>query len=228
MHVEQVGAVGKHLLIDFRTVADRKLVLELHFGMTGRVDVQALAQTPPKSPKLRMVLETARGRVLGFAIPTIQTHTGDALATPAARLGPDLCAAAVDWPEIDRRIALLDPAATMADALLDQHVAAGIGNVYKSEALFVAGVDPFVAVGTVDPAGRIEAWKIAHEQLRANLRPGRRATTPDGKLWVYDRRNEGCRRCSGPIRYDPAGGRSSRSTYWCARCQGGGAAPVVR
>jgi endonuclease-8 len=113
-----------------------------------------------------------------------------------------------------------DPRTTIAEVLLDQRVAAGIGNVYKSEVLFACGLDPFTPVGEVSTDLRRRLVEKASVLLRRNLRTSRRTTTggPPGSVAVYGRQRRSCRRCGTPIRMVHHGVHN-RSTYWCPRCQ---------
>jgi endonuclease-8 len=121
----------------------------------------------------------------------------------------------------------------VGDALLNQRVLAGIGNVFKSEILFLAGIEPFTPVAALSDADVERLVAIAREQLAANvltrsqtLTPsiGRRTTRsldPNKKLWVYGRGGKPCRRCGAPILARKTG-LDARLTYWCPRCQAGG------
>jgi endonuclease-8 len=174
-------------------------------GGTGPAQVGAPAAPPVPAAPLAPVGPLAPNRPLG----------------PAAHLGPDLCDVAPDLDEVLRRAAaLLGPDVPACDLLLDQRVAAGIGNVYKSEVLWACGVHPLVPLGRLDDGARRRLFVTAHRLLRANLRPGRRVThaaTPGGQA-VYRRSARPCPRCGTPIEWDRLG-RHARSTYWCPRCQ---------
>ncbi len=159
---------------------------------------------------------------LCFAAPTVRTYLRDDPRASLVGLGPDLSDPSPDLDlAVERIDAWSDADRAVADVLLDQRVAAGVGNVFKSEALFVAGLHPRTPIGQLDPATRRRVWEIAHRLLRANARPGRRRTTPGGgDLFVYGRARLGCRRCDDAIRHEPAGPTTtSRSTYWCPTCQ---------
>jgi endonuclease-8 len=118
----------------------------------------------------------------------------------------------------------------IADALLNQRIVAGIGNVFKSEILFLAGVYPFTPVSALADAELDRMIDIAREQLAANvmgrsqtLSPavGRRTTRsldPHAKLWVYGRGGRPCRRCGAAI-HSKKTGLHARLTYWCPACQ---------
>ena len=94
--IHSVDAVGKYLLIEF----DRKLVLHTHLGMSGSWRATTLDTPVPKSPKLRIVIETSAGRALCFAAPDISTHISGSGTAPVDRLGPDLSNDDVDFAEV--------------------------------------------------------------------------------------------------------------------------------
>ena len=174
-------------------------------------------------PKLRVVIGVEDAEAVCFAAPTIQTfvRTGP---TPLDRLGPDLLDVDPDFAEIVRRARLVAATTRLMDLVMDQHVAAGIGNVYKSELLFLRRLDPYSTVGSVSDDAIEQLYREAGKQLRRNVDASqrnpahRRATTTDGRLFVYDRYRLACRRCGGNVNrnYDDAQGRS---TYWCPACQ---------
>lgn len=242
--VTSVDAVGKYLLIEFHrpaAIADRVradpgepdvatarpgLVLHTHLGMAGSWRATALEAPIPSTPKLRIVIATDAGRALCFSAPDISTHIAGAGTAPADRIGPDLSDDHVDLDDIVRRSRAAAGSSggdiTVAELLLNQSVAAGVGNVFKSEALFVAGVHPFTPVVDLDDEQLAAVWSIAHRQLVANRdRPFRVTTAPTdrGRTYVYGRHRLGCRRCDNAISFSPAGERSVRSTYWCPTCQ---------
>ena len=109
---------------------------------------------------------------------------------------------------------------TTAEALLDQRVACGVGNVYKSEVLWACELDPFTPVGALDTEQRTKLIEIAAAMLRANLDTPTRVTStgsPEG-LAVYGRFGKPCLRCSTPIEVRKHG-EQARVTYWCPTCQ---------
>ena len=132
------------------------------------------------------------------------------------RIGPDLCDADVDLDAVTTRLASLDPGTELATALLDQRVAAGIGNVFKSEICWAERVFPFTPVAALDEPTRRRIYATAQQQLASNLTATRRTTYGNG-LAVYRRSGHRCPRCGETItsRRD----RADRSTYWCPRCQ---------
>jgi endonuclease-8 len=154
-------------------------------------------------------------------------ESGFRLADQRARLGPDLISEAVDVPALLERVRSLHTAETrLVDLLLDQRVAAGIGNVYKSELLFLGGYWPLTALGALSDTDLSALYVEASRLLRANLGGGPRTTraTTDGRgpLWVYGRLGQACLRCrDARIRRAPFG-LQPRSTYWCPTCQPSG------
>jgi endonuclease-8 len=134
-----------------------------------------------------------------------------------------------DTAEVIRRMRAR-PRDAIADVLLNQRVVAGVGNVFKSEILFVAGIDPYTPIAALGDADLERIIAIALEQLRANvidrsktLTPGtgRRTTRsldPNAKLWVYSRGGKPCRNCGATI-LSKKTGVDARLTYWCPQCQ---------
>jgi endonuclease-8 len=134
----------------------------------------------------------------------------------------------------DEAVALIAARRDMevADALLDQSAIAGIGNVYKSEVLFVGRINPFAPVRQLAKDEIARLVTIATKLMRANVIDGsssaivtysglRRTTgraDPGARLWVYGRAGKPCRRCGTPISRRKQGPHA-RSTYWCERCQ---------
>jgi len=217
--IHSVDAVGKYLLIEF----DRKLVLHTHLGMSGSWRTATLDRAVPKSPQLRIVIETAAGRALCFAAPDISTHISGSGTAPADRLGPDLSDDGADLDVVVQRSrARSTDSTTLAEILLDQQVGAGVGNVFKSESLFVAGLHPFTLVADVSDEQLTKLWSIAHRQLVANRDTPYRSTTARGapeRMHVYGRHRFACRRCDNSVSFSPAGEHTARSTYWCPTCQ---------
>jgi endonuclease-8 len=156
-------------------------------------------------------------------------------------LGPDLLDAAFDQAEAVRR--LRDPSraqTAIGEAILDQRAVAGIGNVFKSEVLFIEKVDPFAQVGTLDEATIKRVIGTAREHLQANARPeaaAGRTTTVDlktgkrlapSRLWVYDRVGRPCHRCGTLIQTAQQGAELPRTTYFCPSCQAPAGAPPAK
>ena len=211
--VSRVASRGKYLEIE----VERGLILRSHLRMTGSWELYERGARWRKPRHLaRAVLETEDSTAVCFAAPVVEIgRRGDG---ELDHLGPDLCVDPVDLDEVLRRVeAWADDRAEIADVLLDQRLAAGIGNVYKCEALFACAVGPFTPLGEVSPETRRRLYSTAAAQLQANLGRDRRATLGDG-LAVYGRHRQGCRVCGTGIMSAAQGGRARR-TWWCPRCQ---------
>ncbi len=222
--VEGVEARGKHLLVRF----DDGRTLHTHMQMTGSWHVYRPGERwrKPRS-RARVILEVDSGTVaVCFSAPIVELLRADAADRPGlggsgrrglAALGPDLCRPDADLDEALRRMDALAPDVEVADVLLDQRVAAGLGNVYKSEVCFALGLEPGTSIGALDADARRGLLETASRLLRANLDTPRR-TTVAGGLAVYGRAGRPCRRCGTTIRRRRQG-PYARSTYWCPTCQ---------
>jgi endonuclease VIII len=228
--VESVAARGKHLLI----AISGGLVLHTHMRMNGSWHLYppgARWRRPARD--MRVLLETARAVAIGFNVPIAELLTSRDLARhrDLQALGPDLLTG-VGSPEglgdmsFDRGEALrrirARAAEPIADVLLNQRVVAGIGNVFKSEILFVAGIHPFAPVGTIADEQLDRIISIARDVMAVSVKIGQRTTRssldPGARLWVYGRGGKPCRRCGSPISAKKTG-LDARLTYWCTRCQ---------
>jgi endonuclease-8 len=228
--IESVAARGKHLLITF----SGNLILRTHMRMNGSWHVYPAGERWKRPVRdMRILIETEAAVAVGFNIPVAEFLTASDLTKhrQMRRLGADLLGDTFDARTVfDTMRQRRDP---IADVLLDQRVMAGIGNVFKSEILFLAEVDPFAAPAELSDAQLECVIATAREQLRANILPpsrtlspafGRRTTRsldPKEKLWVYGRGGKPCRRCGAPIQ-SRATGLDARLTYWCPRCQRSG------
>ncbi|RPJ75037.1 MAG: Fpg/Nei family DNA glycosylase [Acidobacteria bacterium] len=218
--VERVRSVGKHLLIEF----SGDLVLRTHMRMSGSWHVYRPGERwrRPRSA-MRIVLATDAYVAVAFDVPVAEFLTGRELARhrELKALGPDLLDAAFDAASALERLRARQDR-SIAEALLDQRAMAGVGNVFKSEALFVAGVHPLRLVSAVSDEELGRAIETARTLMRANVFGGGRRTTrmmnPDARLWVYGRTGRPCRRCGMAIESRKEG-EEARATYWCPRCQ---------
>jgi endonuclease VIII len=220
--VDAVEAQGKHLLVRF----DDGLVLHTHLQMRGSWHLYRAGQSWRRPVRqARVVLEVGGGTVaVCFNAPVVEVLAAGAPgAAGLGALGPDLAASDPDLADVQRRLDRLDAATEIGVALLDQRVAAGIGNVYKCEVCFECGIDPFAPLASLDRDTREALYGSAARQLRANLTTPRRVTVrgaPPGTLAVYGRSGRPCRRCGTPIRARRQGDQGpGRVTYWCPRCQ---------
>jgi len=224
--VASVEARGKHLLIGF----DAGLTLRTHLRMKGSWHRYRPDEPWRRSPRsASVILETSESVAVAFDTPVAELLTDAGLLRSRAltTLGPDLLSRSFDADEALRRLRERDGEA-LGNALLDQRAVAGIGNVYKSEVAFLAGLDPWAPVSSFEDAELLGALRIARRLLQANTRGAARVTTGSpvrGEgLWVYGRAGRGCRRCGTPIQVRRQG-ELARLTYWCPRCQAARRAP---
>jgi endonuclease VIII len=225
--VEGVISRGKHILMRF----SGDLVLHTHMRMNG-----SWHGYPPGAPwrrparDMRVLVATAEFTAVGFNVPVAELLTSRELSRHEAlrELGPDLLDESFDVEGAAQR-GRAQGRQTIADVLLNQRVAAGVGNVFKSEILFVAGMYPFTSAPDVSDADLVRILGIARDLLRANtadvrrLAPSRGRRTrdsldPGAALWVYGRGGKPCRKCGTPIQAKKTG-LDARLTYWCPRCQ---------
>jgi endonuclease VIII len=215
-HVTGVEARGKHLLIAF----DDGRVLHTHMQMSGSWHVYAPGQRWHRPEhQLRVRIDVPDAIAVCFNAPVVELLSERELARHPrlAALGPDLCSPDADLDEVLRRLERVDGATAIGVVLLDQRVACGIGNVYKSEVLFAERVDPFAPLSSLDDGTRRRVYARAGELLRANLEGGRRVTAPGG-VAVYRKAGRACPRCRSTIEMRRQG-EAARSTYWCPNCQ---------
>ncbi len=220
--VREVEARGKHL----RIALDNGKVLRSHLGMHGSWHVYGSEESWQK-PERQASLVVAAG---GSSWVCFNAKEVEIVDTPGvrdrvlgSRLGPDLIADQCDPGMLVRRAREFDDGDTLLiDTLLDQRVAAGIGNVYKSEVMFVERQTPDRYLADTPDEIVAACFTRAAELLQRNLGGGKRVTRfandAAGRLWVYGRTGKPCHECSTPVRSQRMG-RHHRGTFWCPRCQ---------
>jgi endonuclease-8 len=210
-HVNSVEPNGKHLIIAF----DGGIALHSHMRMTGAWRLYRPGERW-RQPAWRATAVLAFDDVVAvcFAAPVMEL-VADA-RRPVAHLGPDILAETFDLDEVLRR-ARLSYAATLGELLLDQRVCAGIGNIYKCEALWQLRLNPWTNLAGLDDAALRRLYLTAQDLMRRNL------ITPiiRQRHAVHGRGRRPCPRCGRPIRIQ-AQGAQARLTYFCPRCQGSG------
>lgn len=220
--IERVDSHGKHLEIVF----DDGIVLHTHMRMTGSWHVYRPGQKWRKRRHLaRVIIETEDWVAVAFSASLVETYRQfDQTRHPrAGGIGPDLCQSQADLHECSARLFHYDNAdATIAEALLDQRVMSGVGNVFRCEVLWACGIHPWAKVSTVPQSTCLDLVLTSAHQLRANLNSPVRVTAPDvpGGLAVYGRNGQKCVRCGDVIRLTKIG-ELARLLYWCPGCQVG-------
>jgi endonuclease-8 len=211
--VEAVRTMGKHLVID----ASGGFSVHVHLGMPGRWSILPADRRVPGAA--RLVLSTASHHACCFSAPTVEVERTPAIDRRLSQLGPDVLDPHFQPRDFIER-ARTRSGRPIADVLLDQHVMAGLGNVYKSELLFLARVNPHTQVEHIADDELLEIADRAKQLMAVNVRSGQRVTTgetaPGREAWVYGRAGKPCRRCATAV----AEGRlGDRVTYWCPACQ---------
>jgi endonuclease-8 len=224
--VSGVESRGKHLLVWF---APSDLALHTHMMMSGSWHTYRPGERWRRPPHLaRVVLRTRDAVAVCFNAPVCELLSRSQVERHPrlAALGPDALDPDPDLSEARRRLDA-SPGEEIGVALGDQHVLAGVGNVYRCEVLFLLRVDPWTRVTDVPPGDRDALLAEAVRLLRSNIDPGRprRVTTAaparDGRVYVHGKAGRPCPRCRTPIR-SARQGPLARVTYWCPRCQGAG------
>ena len=215
--VTEAVARGKHLLI--RT--GNGLTVHTHLKMEGSWRVLPADKRLTESHKLRLVLANARWQAAGYQLGITEVLPTAKEDQVVGHLGPDLLGP--DW-DAARAVGRLsrDADKPIGEALLDQRNLAGIGTFYAAEMLFLRGLGPWRAVGSVDD---LEALlEVGRRLLDANkARPGHVTTgdtRPGRDSWVYGRAGRPCRRCGTLIRRGEQGPPGQeRLRFWCPSCQ---------
>jgi endonuclease-8 len=220
--VVEVVPRGKHIMMRFST--DQTLHSHLRLDGSWRVG-HAAARPRGRDHEIRALVGNQEWLAAGFRLYDIKLVPTAEENQLVGHLGPDLLSADFDAAEALRRF-VAQPDRQIAEALLDQRLVAGIGNVYKSELLFLHRVSPYARVAEVEelPAILTDAQRL----LAGNLRDFSRSTTgwhqPGQQYWVYGRGGKACLRCRSAIQRDAgpgvaAGVPEDRVTYYCPSCQ---------
>jgi len=207
--LESVEAVGKNLLLHF----EGGLVLRSHLRMTGRWRVEPRGARRTGRPWL--VLRGEEHEAVLWNGPVLELERGRGRLV---HLGPDILEQPPDLDAMLGRLRAASSSRAVGDALLDQRLVAGIGNLWKAEALWEARVSPWRSLAGVTDGELRETLDAAHRLMRAGVE----GTRP--LRHVYRRAGRACRRCGAVIRSAPQG-EAARTAYWCPGCQRGGDEP---
>lgn len=214
--VDAVIARGKHLLLEMEAFA-----LRVHLGMSGswhRYDPGARWKSPAR--QVGVVLRTASQEIVCFKPPTVALGKLNDVRRTLLHLGPDLLVDPVDWDQVVAN-ATARPDLCMADALLDQRIAAGIGNVYKNEVLFLRGLHPDRPVRTLSEDEVRQTWQLARTLMRDNIGGSMRSTTGKSggeRTYVYGKLRQACPTCGTTLSFSRHGAQA-RATWFCPVCQ---------
>jgi endonuclease-8 len=209
--VTSVDAYGKHLFLRF----EGGLTIHSHLRMTGAWRVLAAG-----SRASRVWLRIRRGErevfQLNGPVLELMTDSRTRLDQRIAGLGPDILAPEFDAARFLRRLREDDPTRPIGDALLDQRTVAGIGNLWKAEGCFAAGIDPWRPTGRVSDDEALAVIDATRPRMQQSAREGyqRRFERVYGRAGLY------CPRCGPASTIQVRGqGDGARATFWCPRCQ---------
>jgi len=212
--VSDVQPVGKHLMIRF----DNGLTLHTHMRIRGVWQVYPRGQKPGRPDwQLKAILETDEMVAACFAAPLVELIRDE--SSHVGHLGPDILGDDWDVASVVQRARSFGPAA-IGEVMLDQRVTAGIGNVYRCEALWQRKVNPWKPADQLTDEELASLFEVARLAMRANLGGNLRRRFPGyGGGAVHARGGRPCPRCGTLIKVR-ALGEHARLAYWCPACQG--------
>jgi endonuclease-8 len=213
--VRSVDVHGKHLFLRF----EGGLTIHSHLRMTGSWRVFAPGQRWSRPARAAwLVLRRGAHEVVQFDGPVLElmTDSRTRFDQRIAGLGPDVLAADFDYERYLRRLREDDPTRPIGDAVLEQRTIAGIGNLWKVEACFEAGIDPWRPIGQVTDAEAVAIVDAARPRMQQSARDGNQTR----HRRVYGRAGQPCPRCGAASRIRAKGQwDDNRPTFWCPRCQ---------
>jgi endonuclease VIII len=211
--VLRVDTHGKHLMLRFAG----GLTVHSHLRMTGAWGVYGPGRRWGRGPsRAWLVLRAGDTAVVQFDGPVLELMTDGRTRFDQriAGLGPDVLADEFDARRFLARLRADDPTRAIGDAILDQKTVAGIGNMWKAEGCWEAGVDPWRAIRTVSDEEAVAIVEGMRPRMQLSAREGPRSI----RARVYGRRGQPCPRCGAPVQARRQG-EDNRLTYWCAGCQ---------
>jgi endonuclease-8 len=206
--LERAEARGKHLLAHFSD----GLVVHSHLGMNGRWWIDPDGSPPPGRPWLRFGAGVASASQSGGRLLRLVSESRARNDPGLAQLGPDPLLPGFDVAEAARRLREMGAGREAGDALLDQAIIAGVGNAIKSEAFWLAAIDPRRRSAALDAAESKRLLEETQRVMRTSLAEGRRPH------WVYRAARRPCPRCGTRLEATSQGD-ANRATYWCPGCQ---------
>lgn len=214
-------AWGKHLFLDFTDAP----MLHIHLGLIGKLRSKASDEPVIGEIRLRLVGDDTLWDLTGPMICALIDP--DDVHAVTSKLGPDPLrrdGKPAEFLRLVRKRSL-----PLAAALLDQKVVSGIGNVYRSEFCYLAGIDPNTPANSLDDSQILGLWHMASTQLRQGVRLNRIVTrepaevgmaagriSDDDRLYVYKREGLPCHRCGDEIRLAEI---AKRKAWFCPTCQ---------
>ena len=211
--VTAIETHGKNLFIVF----DNELVLHSHLRMTGLWDVREVGGRWRRAPSRAWLILRAGGHeVVQYDGPVLELMTAARrrFDQRLAALGPDVLAGEFDSQKFLQRLRSTDQQQPLGDALLDQRILAGIGNIWKAEGCWEARLDPWRPIGSISDEQAVGLVEGIRPRMLLSGTQGHRAA----RSRIYRHTGEPCPRCGQPITARGQGDQN-RTTYWCPGCQ---------
>ena len=212
--VRDVHAHGKHLFLRF----EGDLTLHSHLRMTGAWGVYRRGGGRWRRSRARawLVLRAGSHDVVQFDGPVLElmTESRTRFDLRLAALGPDILAPQFDMPRFLRRLSEDDPTRAIGDALLDQRILAGIGNLWKVEGCWLAEIDPWRALRSLSGDEARRLVEVTRPRMQESAMDGNQSR----HRRIYGRQGVPCPRCGERIRARGQGD-DNRITFWCPGCQ---------
>jgi endonuclease-8 len=212
--MESAEARGKHLLLHF----DQGLVLHSHLGMRGSWRVSPAGSTIDRRAWAVLSAPGVEAAELNGSHLDLRTESEQRSNPQLRSLGPDVLSPEFDADAGIAALRAADQSRELGEALLDQRLLAGVGNIYKCEGCWSARVDPWRRLSHLDDEELRRVVIEVAALMRYGVETGRRPRS------IYRRAGQPCPRCG--IRICSRGqGDSNRTTYWCPSCQRPASAP---
>ncbi|AVR45149.1 formamidopyrimidine-DNA glycosylase [Christiangramia fulva] len=202
--------IGKYLVFE----TDQDKVLVFHFGMTGKFEYSHEAEPPDHS---RLIIHFKDNSKLFFVCPRkfgkVYLANGFEDFKKEHKLGTD----AMDLKKKEFMELLDGKKGSIKSALMDQHIIAGIGNLYSDEVLFQSKIHPKSSIAKLSEEEKGEIYKNIGKVLeRVTKTRMEGSKLPDSYLTRHREEGEDCPSCDGKIKLTKVSGRS---TYYCSGCQ---------
>jgi endonuclease-8 len=211
--VDAIETHGKNLFLVF----DNDLVLHSHLRMTGVWDVRPVGGRWRRAPsRAWLVLRAGDQEVVEYDGPVLDLMTGGRrrFDQRLAALGPDILSDEFDAASFVRRLRATDQQRPIGEALLDQRIVAGIGNIWKAESCWHAQIDPWRPAGSLTDEQAVALVEGIRPRMLLSGTQGHRAA----RARIYRHVGQPCPRCGTPI-VARGQGDQNRTTYWCPGCQ---------
>jgi endonuclease VIII len=200
--LESVEAVGKNLILRF----EGGVTVRSHLRMSGRWRVTS--RDEPVFGRPWLVLRGSRAQALLYGGRVLELN-----ARAVRRLGPDILAPDLDLDALVARFRAVDGGRELGDALIDQRLVAGIGNLWRTEALWHARISPWRRLAEITDGELALLLREAARLMRRSADGAREERS------IYRRAGRPCPRCGAAIR-SRGQGDDNRTAYWCPECQG--------